>query len=113
MDGGNIVVLLTVTLMLLYGIAGAYQPSVQASIPVLVEQSKLIVANSIINTVSSLAALIGPVLEVFCIVYMGSSSFWRSVSYALFYLPLWRFLSAFRFKGQLQMEVYGSLPRLI
>lgn len=62
MDGGNIVVLLTVTLMLLYGIAGAYQPSVQASIPVLVEQSKLIVANSIINTVSSLAALIGPVL---------------------------------------------------
>lgn len=62
MDGGNIVVLLTVTLMLLYGIAGAYQPSVQASIPVLVAQSKLIVANSIINTVSSLAALIGPVL---------------------------------------------------
>ena len=29
----NLILLLTVTLMLLYGIAGAYQPSVQASIP--------------------------------------------------------------------------------
>lgn len=33
MDSGNLVTLVTVTLMLLYGIAGAYQPSVQASIP--------------------------------------------------------------------------------
>lgn len=62
MEGGNIVVLLTVTLMLLYGIAGAYQPSVQASIPALVEQGNLMAANSIINTISSFASLSGPVL---------------------------------------------------
>ena len=36
MDGVRLIPLLTVTLMLLYGIAGAYQPSVQASIPALV-----------------------------------------------------------------------------
>ena len=62
MKEGNIVVLLTVTLMLLYGIAGAYQPSVQASIPTLVEQGSLMAANSIINTISSFASLSGPVL---------------------------------------------------
>ncbi len=62
MNKGNLIVLLTVTLMLLYGIAGAYQPSVQASIPALVSQDNFIAANSIINTISSFASLIGPVL---------------------------------------------------
>lgn len=58
----DLVPLLTITLMLFYGIAGAYQPSVQASIPALVEQDKFMAANSIINTVSSFASLTGPVL---------------------------------------------------
>lgn len=62
MNGANLVVLLTITLMLLYGIAGAYQPSVQASIPALVGQNRFMEANSVINTVSSFASLIGPVL---------------------------------------------------
>ena len=62
MDGVNLIVLLTVTLMLLYGIAGAYQPSVQASIPALVSQDHFMAANSVINAVNSFAALIGPVL---------------------------------------------------
>lgn len=62
MNGVNLVVLLTVTLMLLFGIAGAYQPAVQASIPALVCQEHLMAANSIINTISSFAALIGPVI---------------------------------------------------
>jgi MFS family permease len=62
MGGGNLVLLLTVTLMLLYGIAGAYQPSVQASIPALVGQERFMEANSVINAVSSLASLVGPVL---------------------------------------------------
>lgn len=57
-----LILLLTITLMLLYGIAGAYQPSVQASIPALVHQDRFITANSIINTISSFASLIGPVL---------------------------------------------------
>lgn len=62
MDGGNLILLLTVTLMLLYGIAGAYQPAVQASIPALVNQEHFMAANSIINVISSFASLIGPVL---------------------------------------------------
>ena len=62
MNGVHLVLLLTVTLMLLYGIAGAYQPSVQASIPALVNQDNFMAANSIINTISSFASLTGPVL---------------------------------------------------
>lgn len=62
MDGGNIIVLLTATLMLLYGIAGAYQPSVQASIPALVAPGNIMAANSMINTISSFSSLTGPVL---------------------------------------------------
>lgn len=54
--------LLSVTLMLLYGIAGAYQPTVQASVPALVPPERLEAANSIINAISSLASLLGPVL---------------------------------------------------
>ena len=62
MEGGSLVLLLTVTMMLLYGIAGAYQPSVQASIPVLVHQEQFMAANSVINTISSFSSLMGPVL---------------------------------------------------
>ncbi len=58
----NLILLLTVTMMLLYGIAGAYQPSVQASIPALVNQQSFMAANSIINTISSFSSLMGPVL---------------------------------------------------
>lgn len=62
MNGVNIVILLTVTLMIMYGIAGAYQPSVQASIPALVHTDYIMAANSIVNTISSFAGLMGPVL---------------------------------------------------
>ncbi len=62
MNVGNLVLLLAVTLMLLYGIAGAYQPSVQASVPALTDQDNFMAANSIINTISSFASLAGPVL---------------------------------------------------
>ncbi len=54
--------LLTVTLMLLYGIAGAYQPSVQASIPALTAKEHFMAANSIINMISSFSSMLGPVL---------------------------------------------------
>lgn len=58
----NLIVLLTITLMLLYGIAGAYQPAVQASIPVLVKEESVMTANAVINTISSFASLMGPIL---------------------------------------------------
>lgn len=62
MDHVSLVLLLTVVLMLLYGIAGAYQPAVQASIPVLVAQDGVMRANAVINVISSFASLLGPVL---------------------------------------------------
>ena len=61
-NSGNLVLFITVTMMILYGIAGAYQPSVQASVPVLVSQENLMAANSVVNIISSFSALLGPVL---------------------------------------------------
>jgi MFS family permease len=49
-------------LMLLYGIAGAYQPAVQASIPLLAGEGRLTQANAVINMVSTLSGLLGPAL---------------------------------------------------
>lgn len=58
----NLVVLLIITLMLLYGIQGTYQPAVQASIPVLTSEKNLLAANAVINQVGTLANILGPVL---------------------------------------------------
>ncbi len=57
-----LVPLMVVCLMLLYGIAGAYQPAVQASIPLLAPLEQLTRANAVINMVDTLAALLGPVI---------------------------------------------------
>ena len=61
MNNVNLILLLTVTLMLLYGIAGAYQPSVQASVPALINKDNYMAANAMINTISSFAYLTGTV----------------------------------------------------
>lgn len=58
----NLVLMLIITLMILYGIQGAYQPTVQASIPLLVDRDNLLSGNAVINQVSSLAGLLGPVI---------------------------------------------------
>ncbi|NCB93054.1 MAG: MFS transporter [Clostridia bacterium] len=58
----DLVILVIITLIILYGIQGAYQPSVQASIPALVSPENLVSANSAVTLVNSLASLIGPVL---------------------------------------------------
>lgn len=57
-----LVPLMIVMLMLLYGISGAYQPSVQASIPLLVGYEALAKGNAIINMVSTLSNLLGPAI---------------------------------------------------
>ena len=49
-------------LMFLYGISGTYQPSVQASIPLLVSSEKLMAGNAVINQVNTLSGLLGPVI---------------------------------------------------
>lgn len=58
----SLILLIAATMMLLYGIAGAYQPTVQASVPALVPEERFMEANSVINTIGSLASLLGPVL---------------------------------------------------
>lgn len=58
----SLILLIATTMMLLYGIAGAYQPTVQASVPALVPEERFMEANSVINTIGSLASLLGPVL---------------------------------------------------
>lgn len=58
----SLVPLMVGCLMLLYGIAGAYQPAVQASIPLLAGPEQLTSANAVISMVSTLSALLGPVI---------------------------------------------------
>lgn len=58
----NLVVLLLCALFFLYGINGAYQPTVQTSIPVLLEGEHIMQGNAVINLVNSFAGLIGPVV---------------------------------------------------
>lgn len=57
----SLVLLLIITLMALYGIQGAYQPAVQASLPALLSPGRLLSGNAVINQVNALANLIGPV----------------------------------------------------
>ena len=66
-----LVPLMIVVLMLLYGISGAYQPSVQASIPLLVEYEVLAKGNATINMVSTLSNLLGPVIGGVLFGYFG------------------------------------------
>lgn len=58
----DLVTLVLILLFLLYGISGAYQPSVQASIPALVDEENVVRANAAVNMVSSLSGLLGPAL---------------------------------------------------
>ena len=62
LDRVPLIPLMVSCLMLLYGVAGAYQPSVQASIPLLAEPDQLTSANAVINMVGTLSGLLGPVI---------------------------------------------------
>lgn len=56
----QLVPLLIAVMMILYGIQGAYQPAVQASLPLLASADNLMPANAVINQVSALSGLLGP-----------------------------------------------------
>lgn len=58
----DIILLLLISLIILYGIQGTYQPAVQASIPLLLDAEHIMQGNAIINLVNSLASLIGPII---------------------------------------------------
>lgn len=88
----NVVALLFAALFLLYGIQGAYQPAVQASIPVLLSGEHIMQGNAVINLVSSFAGLIGPVLGgslfgffgILSILYVSMACFLLSAIMELF-----------------------------
>ncbi len=92
----DLVGLLLVTLVFLYGIQGAYQPAVQASLPALVAPSGLLQANAMINLVSSLAGLIGPVFG--------------GALYAFFGLTPILYVSIFCFLSSAIMEIFIHIP---
>ena len=54
--------LIFIAMFILYGIQGAYQPAVQASIPALLPMEYIMQGNALINLVSSFSGLIGPVI---------------------------------------------------
>lgn len=58
----NIGPLMAITMIILYGIQGAYQPAVKASIPVLVDMENIMQANSVVDLINSLASMAGPVI---------------------------------------------------
>lgn len=88
----DLAVLILIMLVLLYGIQGAYQPAVQASIPLLMKKDELVKGNAVINLVASLAALIGPVtggavygfLGIYPILYVSMICFTLSAIMELF-----------------------------
>lgn len=57
----NPVILVSIVLIFLSSIQSIYQPSVQASIPLLCIEQNLLKGNAIINQVNSLSQLIGPI----------------------------------------------------
>lgn len=93
-----LVPLLMVVLMILYGIAGAYQPSVQASIPLLVDREVLVRGNAMINMVQTLSGLLGPVLG--------------GVLFGAFGIVPILFLSAGCFLASAVMEIFIHIPHV-
>ncbi|MGB2579461.1 MFS family permease [Elusimicrobium simillimum] len=69
----GVVPLIAVTMVILYAIQGAYQPAVQASVPVLLEKKYIMQGNSIINLITSLSSMVGPVAGGYCFPSLG----WR------------------------------------
>jgi len=87
-----LVPMVVITLMLLYGIQGAYTPAVQASLPILAHEDNLVSANAVVNLVSSLSNLLGPVIGgmlygaygLFPIAAVGGVCFFLSAAMELF-----------------------------
>ncbi len=61
-DSISLIPLLIATLMVLYSIGGLYQPTVQASVPILLDEKILTKGNGIVNSIGALANLVAPVI---------------------------------------------------
>ncbi len=62
MDTISLIPLLIATLMILYSIAGLYQPTVQASVPALLDENILVKGNGIVSSIGALANLGSPII---------------------------------------------------
>lgn len=93
-----LVPLLMVVLMILYGIAGAYEPAVQASIPLLVNGEELVRGNAVINMVQTLSSLLGPILG--------------GVLFGAFGIVPILFLSTGCFLASAVMEIFIHIPHV-
>lgn len=58
----DIVPLMAATMIILYGIQGAYQPAVKASVPALVDAAHMMQANAVVDVINSTASMAGPVI---------------------------------------------------
>lgn len=67
----SMIPLVVATMIILYAIQGAYRPAVKASIPALVDAEHFMQANSMVDVISSLANMIGPVLGGLLFSFVG------------------------------------------
>lgn len=88
--------LITLTMVILYGIQGAYSPAVQASVPMLLDGEILMQGNAVINLVNSFSSLIGPVVG--------------GALYSLFGITPILFVSVFCFFASATMEIFIHIP---
>lgn len=58
----NIIPLIAIVMLFLYGIQGVDQPAVKASVSALVSPEHMMKANSIVDVINSLASMMGPVI---------------------------------------------------
>lgn len=70
LKGSHPILFIGVVMIILGCIQAFYQPSVQASIPSLVEEEHLMAANGIVTQVSALANLFGPIIGGFLYVFV-------------------------------------------
>jgi len=92
----DIVPLMAVTMIILFGIQGAYQPAVKASIPALVGTEHIMQANSIVDVINSLASMAGPVVG--------------GILFSIFGLTPILYVAIFCFFASAIMEIFIHIP---
>jgi MFS family permease len=92
----DVVVVIMITMLILYGIQAAYQPSVTASIPLLVPEKDIMTGNAIINMVNSISGMLGPAIGGVIFAFAGVR-------------PI-LFMAIFCFAASAIMEIFIKIP---
>ncbi|MEJ8555096.1 MFS transporter [Tepidibacter sp. Z1-5] len=74
LSGSPSVLTISIVLILLSVIQSFYQPTVQASIPVLLSEDNILKGNAIVNQINGLSNLLGPILAGFLYGFLGFMS---------------------------------------